>query len=50
MIEDNLWNFDYEGHQRGGRLICELPAQKIDTAATKLIQTVWGTGWVKEEN
>ncbi len=52
MIEDNLWNFDYEGGTNVVDVYVSFLRKKIDTGFDeKLIQTVWGTGWVlKEEN
>jgi DNA-binding response OmpR family regulator len=52
MIEDNLWNFDYEGGTNVVDVYVSFLRKKIDTGCDKkLIQTVWGTGWVlKEEN
>lgn len=52
MIEDNLWNFDYEGGTNVVDVYVSFLRKKVDTGFDKkLIQTVWGTGWVlKEEN
>jgi len=52
MIEDNLWNFDYEGGTNVVDVYVSFLRKKIDTGFDKkLIHTVWGTGWVmKEEN
>lgn len=50
MIEDNLWNFDYEGGTNVVDVYVSFLRKKVDTGFDKkLIQTVWGTGWVLKE-
>jgi two-component system copper resistance phosphate regulon response regulator CusR len=50
MIEDNLWNFDYEGGTNVVDVYVSFLRKKIDAGFDKkLIQTVWGTGWVLKE-
>jgi len=50
MIEDNLWNFDYEGGTNVVDVYVSFLRKKIDTGFDKkLIHTVWGTGWVLKE-
>lgn len=47
MIEDNLWNFDYEGGTNVVDVYISFLRKKIDTGfEKKLIHTVWGTGWI----
>ena len=50
MIENNLWNFDYEGGTNVVDVYIGYLRRKIDKGRdTKLIHTVWGTGWVLRE-
>lgn len=50
MIENNLWNYDYEGGTNVVDVYIGYLRRKIDAGADKkLIQTVWGTGWVLRE-
>lgn len=50
MIENNLWNFDYEGGTNVVDVYIGYLRRKIDKGHdTKLIHTVWGTGWVLRE-
>ena len=50
MIEDNLWNFDYEGGTNVVDVYVSFLRKKLDTGYDKkLIHTVWGTGWVLKE-
>ena len=50
MIEDNLWNFDYEGGTNVVDVYIGYLRRKIDKGFDKkLIHTVWGTGWVLRE-
>ena len=45
MIEDNLWNFDYEGGTNVVDVYVSFLRKKLDTGYDKkLIHTVWGTG------
>lgn len=47
MIENNLWNFDYEGGTNVVDVYISFLRKKIDTGFDKkLIHTVWGTGWI----
>lgn len=47
MIENNLWNFDYEGGTNVVDVYISFLRKKIDTGfEKKLIHTVWGTGWI----
>lgn len=47
MIENNLWNFDYEGGTNVVDVYISFLRKKIDTGfENKLIHTVWGTGWI----
>ena len=47
MIENNLWNFDYEGGTNVVDVYVSFLRKKIDTGFdNKLIHTVWGTGWI----
>lgn len=47
MIENNLWNFDYEGGTNVVDVYISFLRKKIDTGFdNKLIHTVWGTGWI----
>ena len=50
MIENNLWNFDYEGGTNVVDVYISFLRKKIDTwYDTKLIHTVWGTGWILKD-
>ena len=50
MIENNLWNYDYEGGTNVVDVYVGYLRKKMDTGFDKkLIQTVWGTGWVLKE-
>ena len=50
MIEDNLWNYDYEGGTNIVDVYVGYLRKKMDTGFDKkLIHTVWGSGWVLKE-
>lgn len=50
MIEDNLWNYDYEGGTNIVDVYVGYLRKKMDTGfEKKLIHTVWGSGWVLKE-
>ena len=50
MIEDNLWNYDYEGGTNVVDVYIGYLRRKVDKEYDKkLIHTVWGTGWVLRE-
>ena len=50
MIENNLWNYDYEGGTNVVDVYVGYLRKKMDTGFDKkLIHTVWGTGWVLKE-
>ena len=50
MIENNLWNYDYEGGTNVVDVYIGYLRKKIDKGFDKkLIHTVWGTGWVLRE-
>ena len=50
MIENNLWNYDYEGGTNVVDVYIGYLRRKIDKGRdTRLIHTVWGTGWVLRE-
>jgi DNA-binding response OmpR family regulator len=50
MIENNLWNYDYEGGTNVVDVYVGYLRKKMDTGfSKKLIHTVWGTGWVLKE-
>ena len=50
MIENNLWNFDYEGGTNVVDVYIGYLRKKMDTGVvTKLIRTVWGSGWTLRE-
>ena len=50
MIENNLWNYDYEGGTNVVDVYMSYLRRKMDTGfSKKLIHTVWGTGWVLRE-
>lgn len=47
MIENNLWNYEYEGGTNVVDVYIGYLRKKIDSGFdNKLIKTVWGTGWV----
>ncbi len=47
MIENNCWNFDYEGGTNVVDVYISYLRKKIDSGfEKKLIHTVWGTGWI----
>ncbi len=51
MIENNLWNYDYEGGTNVVDVYMSYLRKKMDTGFDKkLIHTVWGTGWVLRED
>lgn len=51
MIENNLWNYDYEGGTNIVDVYVGYLRKKMDTGYDKkLIHTVWGTGWVLKED
>ena len=51
QIENNLWNYDYEGGTNVVDVYVGYLRKKIDTGfSKKLIHTVWGTGWVLRED
>lgn len=51
MIENNLWNYDYEGGTNVVDVYVGYLRKKLDTGfSKKLIHTVWGTGWVLKES
>lgn len=50
MIENNLWNYDYEGGTNVVDVYVGYLRKKMDTGFDKkLIHTVWGNGWVLKE-
>lgn len=50
MIENNLWNYEYEGGTNVVDVYIGYLRRKIDKGRdSKLIHTVWGTGWVLRE-
>lgn len=50
MIENNLWNYDYEGGTNVVDVYVSYLRKKMDTGfSQKLIHTVWGAGWVLRE-
>ena len=50
MIEDNLWNYDYEGGTNVVDVYIGYLRKKLDAPfEKKLIHTVWGAGWVLKE-
>ena len=50
MIENNLWNYDYEGGTNIVDVYVGYLRKKMDTGFDrKLIHTVWGSGWVLRE-
>ena len=51
MIENNLWNYDYEGGTNVVDVYVGYLRKKMDTGfSQKLIHTVWATGWVMKES
>lgn len=47
QIEDHVWNFDYEGGTNVVDVYISYLRKKIDLKGEeKLIQTVWGRGWM----
>lgn len=51
MIENNLWNYDYEGGTNVVDVYVGYLRKKMDTGFDKkLIHTVWGAGWVLRED
>ena len=51
MIENNLWNYDYEGGTNIVDVYMGYLRKKMDTGfSKKLIHTVWGKGWVLRED
>ncbi len=51
MIENNLWNYEYEGGTNVVDVYIGYLRKKMDTGYDKkLIQTVWGSGWVLRED
>lgn len=51
MIENNLWNYDYEGGTNIVDVYMGYLRKKVDTGfSKKLIHTVWGKGWVLRED
>lgn len=50
MIENNLWNYDYEGGTNVIDVYIGYLRKKIDSGFDKkLITTVWGVGWIIKE-
>ena len=50
MIENNLWNYEYEGGTNVVDVYIGYLRKKMDTGfSKKLIHTVWGTGWMLRE-
>ncbi len=50
MIENNLWNYNYEGGTNVVDVYMGYLRKKVDTGfSRKLIHTVWGKGWVLRE-
>ena len=51
MIENNLWNYDYEGGTNVVDVYVGYLRKKMDAGFDKkLLHTVWGTGWVLRED
>ena len=51
MIENNLWNYDYEGGTNVVDVYVGYLRKKMDAGFDKkLIRTVWGSGWVLRED
>ena len=50
MIENNLWNYDYEGGTNVVDVYISYLRKKIDAdGGARLIHTVWGRGWTLRE-
>lgn len=50
MIENNLWNYDYEGGTNVVDVYISYLRKKIDAdSENRLIHTVWGRGWTLRE-
>lgn len=50
QIESHVWNYEYEGGTNVVDVYISYLRKKIDAAGeTKLIHTVWGTGWTLKE-
>ncbi len=50
MIENNLWNYDYEGGTNVIDVYVGYLRKKIDAGFDKkLINTIWGVGWMLKE-
>ena len=50
MIENNLWNYDYEGGTNVVDVYISYLRKKIDADSdVRLIHTVWGRGWALRE-
>ena len=50
MIENNLWNYDYEGGTNVTDVYIGYLRKKIDAGYDKkLISTIWGVGWMIKE-
>lgn len=50
MIENNLWNYDYDGGTNVIDVYIGYLRKKIDVGFDKkLINTVWGVGWIVKE-
>ena len=51
QIENNLWNYKYEGGSNVVNVYIGYLRKKIDEGFDKkLIRTVWGIGWVRKED
>ena len=51
QIESHVWNYEYEGGTNVVDVYISYLRKKIDAAGeTKLIHTVWGTGWTLKES
>ena len=51
QIENNLWNYKYEGGSNVVNVYIGYLRKKIDEGFDKkLIHTVWGIGWVLRED
>jgi two-component system copper resistance phosphate regulon response regulator CusR len=51
QIENNLWNYDYEGDSNIVDVYVGYLRKKVDAGfPKKLIHTVWGVGWVLRED
>ena len=50
QVLDGVWNFDYAGSANVVDVYMSYLRRKVDgDFEQKLIQTVWGTGWVLKE-